>query len=116
MSDELEQDLETADPHDPRALRAGDERSIARHDVEQKERYFAVLSGLVARLEDAEKPLKSGPAGDDGGGRALSLSRDERLTGSVAAEEAAGMGVVDSQRRSISRATRWGGSPRQRSL
>jgi hypothetical protein len=27
--------------------------------LEQKERYFAVLSGLVGRLEDAEKPLKT---------------------------------------------------------
>jgi hypothetical protein len=27
--------------------------------LEQKERYFVVLSGLVARLEDVEKPLKA---------------------------------------------------------
>jgi hypothetical protein len=26
--------------------------------LEQKERYFAVLSGLVTRLEDSEKPLR----------------------------------------------------------
>ena len=58
MSDELEQDLE-------RQIRMTHERfttamngRLSAMDAEQKERYFAVLSGLVARLEDADKPLK----------------------------------------------------------
>lgn len=58
MSDELEQDLE-------RQIRMTHERftvamnaRVPTMGVEQKERYFAVLSGLVARLEDTDKPLK----------------------------------------------------------
>lgn len=58
MSDELERDLE-------RQIRMTHDRfTIAMNarlpvmDAEQKERYFAVLSGLVSRLEDGEKPLK----------------------------------------------------------
>jgi hypothetical protein len=58
MSNELEQDLE-------RQIRMTHERfglamnaRLPAMTVEQKERYFVVLSGLVARLEDAEKPLK----------------------------------------------------------
>jgi hypothetical protein len=59
MSDELEQDLE-------RQIRMTHERfTVAMNERlsamtgEQKERYFAVLSGLVGRLEDADKPLKT---------------------------------------------------------
>jgi hypothetical protein len=48
MTDELERDLEGQ-------IRMTHERFVT---VEQKERYFAVLSGLVGRLEDADKPLK----------------------------------------------------------
>ena len=58
MSNELEQDLEGQ-------IRMTHERfTFAMNDrltamtLEQKERYFAVLSSLVARLEDSSKPLK----------------------------------------------------------
>jgi hypothetical protein len=59
MSDELEQDLENQVrmTHE-RFVRAMNER-LRSMTLEQKERYFAVLSGLVGRLEDAEKPLKT---------------------------------------------------------
>jgi hypothetical protein len=58
MSHELERDLEEQIrmTHD-RFGRAMSDRLPAM-TLEQKERYFAVLSGLVARLEDKEKPLK----------------------------------------------------------
>lgn len=58
MSDELEQDLESQ-------IRMTHERfTLAMSDrlpamtLEQKERYFVVLSGLVARLEDPSKAMK----------------------------------------------------------
>ena len=41
-----------------RFVRAMNER-LSSMTLEQKERYFAVLSGLVGRLEDVEKPLKT---------------------------------------------------------
>jgi hypothetical protein len=58
MSQELEQDLESH-------IRMTHERfTLAMNDrlpamtLEQKERYFAVLSGLVSRLEEPGKALK----------------------------------------------------------
>ena len=59
MSDDLERDLESQIrmTHD-RFVSAMNGRLPAM-TMEQKERYFAVLSGLVGRLEDAEKPLKT---------------------------------------------------------
>ena len=58
MSDELEQHLEA------QIRMTHDRFTVAMNDrlpamtVEQKERYFAVLSSLAGRLEDAEKPLR----------------------------------------------------------
>lgn len=59
MGDELEQDLE-------RQIRMTHERftvamnaRLVAMTAEQKERYFVVLSGLVARLEDSDKALKT---------------------------------------------------------
>jgi hypothetical protein len=59
MSDELEKDLENQ-------IRMTHERFVAAiaarlpaMTLEQKERYFVVLSSLVTRLEDAGKPLKT---------------------------------------------------------
>ena len=59
MSHELEQDLENQ-------VRMTHERFVHAMNArlptmtfEQKERYFAVLSGLVGRLEDADKSLKT---------------------------------------------------------
>ncbi len=59
MSDELEQDLENQVrmTHD-RFVDAMNAR-LPTMTFEQKERYFAVLSGLVGRLEDADKSLKT---------------------------------------------------------
>ena len=59
MSDALEHDLENQIrmTHERFAL-AMNER-LAAMTLEQKERYFAVLSSLVSRLEDAAKPLKT---------------------------------------------------------
>jgi hypothetical protein len=59
MSNELEQDLESQVrmTHE-RFVRAMGER-LPLMTLEQKERYFVVLSGLVGRLEDANKPLKT---------------------------------------------------------
>ena len=58
MSDDLERDLEDQIrmTHE-RFVRAMNGR-LSAMTLEQKERYFAVLSGLVGRLEDVEKPLK----------------------------------------------------------
>jgi hypothetical protein len=59
MSADVEQDLENQ-------IRMTHERFVVAMDtrvpamtLEQKERYFAVLSGLVNRLEDAAKPMKT---------------------------------------------------------
>jgi hypothetical protein len=59
MSDDLERDLadQIRMTHE-RFTRAMNDRLPAL-TLEQKERYFAVLSGLVARLEDADKTLKA---------------------------------------------------------
>jgi hypothetical protein len=58
MSSELEQDLESQIrmTHDRFTLAMSDRLSTM--TLEQKERYFVVLSSLVGRLEDAAKPLK----------------------------------------------------------
>jgi hypothetical protein len=59
MSDDLERDLEEQIrmTHDRFVVAMNDR--LPAMTLEQKERYFAVLSGLVGRLEDAEKPLKT---------------------------------------------------------
>jgi hypothetical protein len=59
MSDDLERDLEDQIrmTHDRFVVAMNDRLSAM--TLEQKERYFAVLSGLVGRLEDAGKPLKT---------------------------------------------------------
>jgi hypothetical protein len=58
MSDELEQDLERQIHMTHERFVLAMKGRLPAMTVEQKERYFAVLSGLVTRLEDAEKPLK----------------------------------------------------------
>ncbi|MCC6764172.1 MAG: hypothetical protein IT293_05865 [Deltaproteobacteria bacterium] len=59
MSDDLERDLaEQIRMTHERFARAMNDRLPAM-TLEQKERYFAVLSGLVGRLEDGEKGLKT---------------------------------------------------------
>jgi hypothetical protein len=59
MSDELERDLESqiGMTHDRFTLAMN--ARLPAMTLEQKERYFAVLSGLVARLEDGDKPLRT---------------------------------------------------------
>ncbi|MEB2284166.1 MAG: hypothetical protein OZ922_05755 [Myxococcales bacterium] len=59
MGNELERDLvvQIRMTHE-RFVRAMDGRLPAM-SLEQKERYFAVLSGLVGRLEDLEKGMKT---------------------------------------------------------
>lgn len=59
MSDDLERDLEEQIrmTHDRFVVAMNDR--LPAMTLEQKERYFAVLSGLVGRLEEAEKPLKA---------------------------------------------------------
>lgn len=59
MGNDVEQDLESQIrmTHE-RFVIAMDERLPAM-TLEQKERYFAVLSSLVSRLEDPEKSLKA---------------------------------------------------------
>jgi len=59
MSDDLERDFEEQIrmTHDRFVVAMNDR--LPAMTLEQKERYFAVLSGLVGRLEDAEKPLKT---------------------------------------------------------
>lgn len=59
MSDELDRDLaEQIWMTHERFVRAMNARLPAM-SLEQKERYFVVLSSLVGRLEDAEKGLKA---------------------------------------------------------
>lgn len=59
MSDDLERDLtdQICMTHE-RFTQAMNGR-LPMMTLEQKERYFAVLSGLVGRLEDVEKSLKT---------------------------------------------------------
>ena len=58
MSDELERDLERQISMTHERFTTAMNARLPAMDAEQKERYFAVLSGLVVRLEDADKPLK----------------------------------------------------------
>ena len=59
MSNELEQDLEgqISMTHERFTFAMNDRLPIM--TLEQKERYFAVLSSLVVRLEDTSKPLNA---------------------------------------------------------
>jgi hypothetical protein len=59
MSQDVEQDLENQIrmTHE-RFVDAMDER-VPTMSLEQKERYFSVLSSLVSRLEDPAKPMKT---------------------------------------------------------
>ncbi len=59
MSDELEQDLERQIRMTHERFTVAMNQRLSAMTGEQKERYFAVLSGLVGRLEDAGKPLKA---------------------------------------------------------
>jgi hypothetical protein len=58
MGDELEQDLERQIGMTHDRFTAAMNGRVPTMTLEQKERYFAVLSGLVVRLEDADKPLR----------------------------------------------------------
>lgn len=58
MRDELERDLEQQIGMTHERFTAAMRGRVPTMTLEQKERYFAVLSGLVARLEDPEKPLR----------------------------------------------------------
>ena len=59
MNDELEQDLEAqiSMTHERFTFAMNDR--LLTMTLEQKERYFAVLSSLVVRLEDTDKPLRA---------------------------------------------------------
>lgn len=59
MSDELEKDLESQVRMTHERFSLAMAARLPAMTLEQKERYFAVLSSLVTRLEDAEKPLKT---------------------------------------------------------
>lgn len=59
MSDELEKDLESQIRMTHERFSLAMAARLPAMTLEQKERYFAVLSSLVTRLEDAEKPLKT---------------------------------------------------------
>jgi hypothetical protein len=59
MSDELERDLESQIRMTHERFTVAMNARLPGMTFEQKERYFAVLSGLVTRLEDADKPLKT---------------------------------------------------------
>ena len=58
MSDEMERDLEGQIRMTHERFTAAMNERLPAMTLEQKERYFAVLSGLASRLEDAEKPLR----------------------------------------------------------
>jgi hypothetical protein len=58
MGDELERDLERQIGMTHERFTLAMNQRVPTMSLEQKERYFAVLSGLVARLEDSGKPLK----------------------------------------------------------
>ena len=58
MSDELEQHLERQIRMTHDRFTVAMNQRLPAMTGEQKERYFAVLSGLVGRLEDSDKPLK----------------------------------------------------------
>lgn len=59
MSDELERDLESQIRMTHERFSLAMAARLPALTLEQKERYFAVLSSLVTRLEDADKPLKT---------------------------------------------------------
>ena len=59
MSDELEKDLESQIRMTHERFSLAMAARLPAMTLEQKERYFAVLSSLVTRLEDADKPLKT---------------------------------------------------------
>lgn len=54
ISHDLEQQILAAQKRFQKAMR----KRLARMSVASKERYFAVLSSLVAKLEDPNKPLR----------------------------------------------------------
>jgi hypothetical protein len=58
MTSAIERDLEQQIGMTHERLVAAMERRVPAMPAEQKERYFAVLSALVARLEDDEKSLR----------------------------------------------------------
>ena len=58
MSSELEQDLESQIRMTHERFTLAMSHRLSTMTLEQKERYFVVLSSLVGRLEDAAKPLK----------------------------------------------------------
>ncbi len=59
MSDDLERDLESQILMTHERFTSAMNARLPTMTMEQKERYFAVLSSLVGRLEDADKPLKT---------------------------------------------------------
>lgn len=59
MSDELERDLESQIRMTHERFSLAMAARLPAMTLEQKERYFAVLSSLVTRLEDVDKPLKT---------------------------------------------------------
>jgi len=59
MSDDLERDLSEQIRMTHERFTDAMNGRLPAMTLEQKERYFAVLSGLVGRLEDAGKPLKT---------------------------------------------------------
>jgi hypothetical protein len=58
MADGLEQDLEGQLKMTHQRFVAAMNARVPEMPLEQKERYFAVLSTLVAKLEDQGKPLR----------------------------------------------------------
>jgi hypothetical protein len=58
MSNEMERDLEGQIRMTHERFTVAMNERLPSMTVEQKERYFAVLSSMVTRLEDAEKPLR----------------------------------------------------------
>jgi hypothetical protein len=59
MASEIEQDLERQIGMTHERFVAAMNARLPTMDVEQKERYFGVLSALVSRLEDHDKPLRT---------------------------------------------------------
>lgn len=59
MSDDFERDLANQIQMTHERFTLAMNGRLPAMTLEQKERYFAVLSGLVGRLEDGEKSLKT---------------------------------------------------------
>jgi len=59
MNDELEKDLESQIRMTHERFGLAMAARLPAMTLEQKERYFALLSSLVSRLEDVEKPMKT---------------------------------------------------------